>query len=502
MNNLRLKLVLEAIDKLSTPIKKMSERYKASIKSMQDVTQKLSERLNKVGDSMKGVGGKMSMFVSTPILGIGALSLRTAAQVDELTFSLSGMAGGMGNARNLMRELEALADRSGKSMESMSAAAGTLMAAGYKGGNLTEQMRRITEISTGSQIELEQLAEVINKVRMEGRLEKGEIELMQKSAIPIIETLAEVLGKSRAQIIKMAEDGKITTRDLERAFGRMTAAGGVYYNKMEERSQNLFGQVKSFHFNVSRIMGELGREISDQFDIAGKLKAATDAMRWLADAFLALPKPVKGTIVSIGLVLAVAGPLLMVLGQITIGIAGTIFMLGKMAPVIVPLLGLLKALSIALLTTPFGWFILGATIFATMAVVIYKKWGKIKEFFTDIWAGIKQSFADGVAWIMEKLQPLLKAIEIVKHGFGKIKGLATDNPVTRFVQENTGPSRPDAPTSAYTVPTASGTTQKVDTGGTLRIQIDSPTPARVVESRPNDRRMEYASDTGLLMGTP
>lgn len=502
MNNLRLKLVLEAIDKLSAPIKKMSERYKASIKSMQDVTQKLSERLNKVGDSMKGVGGKMSMFVSTPILGIGALSLRTAAQVDELTFSLSGMAGGMGNARNLMRELEVLADRSGKSMESMTAAAGTLMAAGYKGGNLTEQMRRITEISTGSKIELEQLAEVINKVRSEGKLEKGEIELMQKSSIPIIETLAEVLGKSRGQIIKLAEEGKITTKDLERAFGRMTTAGGVYYNKMEERSHNLFGQINSFKFNFNRIMGELGRDISDQFDIAGKLKMATDAMRGLADAFIAMPKWAKGTIVSVAMIVAIMGPLLMVLGQVTIGIAGTVFMLGKMAPVIVPLLGMLKALTIGLLTTPFGWFVLGAAAVAGAALLIYKNWGKITDFFAGIWAVNKKIFNDGVAWIMEKLQPLLKAIEVVKQGFGKIKGLATDNPVTRFVRENGGPARAPAPTSAYTVPTASGATQKVDAGGTLRIQIDSPTPARVVESRPNDRRMEYASDTGLLMGAP
>lgn len=506
MSDLRLKLVLEAIDKMTSPMRKMSEGFNASIKKMQDATKKLSDQMNKVGKSMRDIGGKMSLYVSTPIMGLGVLSLKSAANVETLTLSLSGLAGGLGNAKVLMRELMVLADRSGKSLESVTTAASILMAAGYKGNNLTEQMRRITEISTGSKIELEQLAEAIAKIRSEGKLEKGEIELLQKSSIPIIETLAEVLGKPRSAIVKMAEEGKIAAKDVERALGRMTTAGGIYYNKMAERGSSINGLLEGFRFNMFRIMSDLGFEIAAEFDIAGKLKFLTDATRGLADGFMGLPKPVKQLIVYGGLLLAIAGPLIMIIGQMTIGIAGMIWAFGVLSPAIIPVLGLLKMLTIGLLTTPFGWFILGATALATVVFLIIKNWGKIKAFFADIWGGIKQSFANGVAAVMDMLQPLLNVIATIKGGLGKIGTAMTDNPVTRFVRETAGPagSASTAQGSGYVVPVApgAGAAQRVDAGGTLRIKIDSEGRARVVESRPNDRRMDYTADTGLLMGTP
>ncbi|SMF82303.1 hypothetical protein SAMN05428998_1591, partial [Tistlia consotensis USBA 355] len=44
--------------------------------------------------------------------------------------------------------------------------------------------------------------------------------------------------------------------------------------------------------------------------------------------------------------------------------------------------------------------------------------------------------------------------------------------------------------------------QRVDTGGTLNIRIDSDGRPRVTEARPNDRRSDWAIDTGLVMAMP
>lgn len=501
MSNLRLKLTLDFNDKMSTPMQKLTASFNASVKKMQETMKKFSDQLNKLGDRMTGIGKKMSLYVSTPIMGLGLLSVKTAGDVDALAISLSGMAGGLQTAKNLLNELAPYADRSGQSLESVANAAGMLMAAGYKGNNLTEQIRRLTTVAAGSKIELEQLAEEVGKVRANGKLEKGQIELFQKGQIPIIETLADVLGKTRAQVIKLAEEGKITAKDMERAFGRMTSEGGVYFKTLEEQAQSIPGLMKSLRFNVSRILDGLGSDIAKEFDIAGKIKMATDAVRWMADVFLKLPAPVKSGIVYFGLFAALMGPLLIGIGQITIGIAGTMLIFAKLAPVLVGATLVIKALGITLLTTPLGWFIMAVTAIAGAAYLVIKNWTKVKAFFSDIWTSIKQTFANGVEAVMNYLAPLINAIKVVREGFGKIGTMMANNPVTRFVRNNvSGEPSPASFSSASPVAAAVATAQKVDAGGTLRIKIDSEGQARVTESRPNDSRMDYKSDTGLLMG--
>ena len=502
MSNLRLKAILQLDDQMSASARKVAEKFTASVKKMQETCKRLSDQLNKVGDKMSSLGKNMSLYVSTPIMGLGLLSIKTASDVEGLALSLSGMTGGLANAKKLLNELAPYADRSGKSLESVANAAGMLMAAGYKGENLTEQIRRLTTVAAGSKIELEQLAEEVGKVRANGKLEKGQIELFQKGQIPIIETLAEVLGKNRAQVVKLAEEGKITAKDMERAFGRMTSEGGVYFKTLEEQTETIPGLMKSFRFNVTRVLDGLGSDIAKEFDIAGKIKMAIGVIRGLANAFLNLPAPIKSGIVYFGLFLALAGPLLVVIGQITIGIAGTMLIFAKLAPILVAATMAIKALGMALLTTPVGWFVLAVSAIAGAAFLIFKNWSKIKEFFSGIWTSIKQAFSNGVKAVMNYLAPLINAIKLVQKGFGKVGEFVTNNPIIRFVRNN-GSSTPSAGngSAASMVAAPSGMpAQKIDAGGTLRIKIDSEGQARVTDSRPNDRRMDITTDTGLLMG--
>ncbi|SNS34728.1 hypothetical protein SAMN06265365_15128, partial [Tistlia consotensis] len=57
-----------------------------------------------------------------------------------------------------------------------------------------------------------------------------------------------------------------------------------------------------------------------------------------------------------------------------------------------------------------------------------------------------------------------------------------------------------APAGAAAVPLAGP--QRVDTGGTLNIRIDSDGRPHVTEARPNDRSSNWSIDTGLVMGMP
>jgi len=49
-------------------------------------------------------------------------------------------------------------------------------------------------------------------------------------------------------------------------------------------------------------------------------------------------------------------------------------------------------------------------------------WERVKLNFSEIWEGIKDIFNGAIAWMMEKLQPLLNAIAAVRDGFKSVTG--------------------------------------------------------------------------------
>jgi len=57
----------------------------------------------------------------------------------------------------------------------------------------------------------------------------------------------------------------------------------------------------------------------------------------------------------------------------------------------------------ALATTPIGWFLGAIALLAGAAFLIYRNWGAISEFFTNLWAKIVADFEEAIDWIMSRI---------------------------------------------------------------------------------------------------
>lgn len=68
--------------------------------------------------------------------------------------------------------------------------------------------------------------------------------------------------------------------------------------------------------------------------------------------------------------------------------------------------------------------ILIITAIATAAMLIYKYWEPIKKFFVELWAKIKQVFTDGFNWFMNL--PFMKPIKMIIDNWDKIKAYFSD----------------------------------------------------------------------------
>lgn len=113
----------------------------------------------------------------------------------------------------------------------------------------------------------------------------------------------------------------------------------------------------------------------------------------LSEKWRELSPETQGFILKMAGVVAVIGPALTIIGQMTIGIGGLITVLPKLIGGFTGVIGAFGKLASALMTNP--WTLVAAAAIAAI-VLIVKNWDSIKEFFSKLWEGIKN--AASVAW--------------------------------------------------------------------------------------------------------
>jgi TP901 family phage tail tape measure protein len=94
------------------------------------------------------------------------------------------------------------------------------------------------------------------------------------------------------------------------------------------------------------------------------------------------------------------------------GLVAVVGLLGLVLPAVIT--------GFTILAGPVGIVIGVIGLLTAATVILVKKWDKIKAFFRDTWEGIRMIFRNAIDWIMNKLQPLIDAVNTVKRVGSKI----------------------------------------------------------------------------------
>lgn len=555
MNALNLKLIMEVVDKITSPIRGITARFQSMMKSMSASVGQLAERMDKIGKKTAEIGGFLTSRLTLPIVGAGALSVRAAGQVEDLVAQFEHLAGGTDKAAVFVKSLQGYIDKFG--LGEVEAAANKLRMAGYGLDEIRSRMGFLGDVAAGSRSSIAALTEQYLALRKAGKVSDGDLDALKNANIPIVQELAKQLGRTDQQIINMAAHGKITFEQYRSAMVGLTQQGGEFYNAMEKQGKRINGFVKEISNSLKMEFAALGSELWEKLNIADKLTSIKEAIRGLITGFLALPDGVKSTITWFVLIAAAIGPVVMVVGQITVGIAGLLFVLAKLPlafagiiSAVTSAIKLFKTLTLLMTANPFGLIILGITALVAAGYMLVKHWDSVKAFFGKLWEGMKAIFTAGLNIVLTLLQPFTFLPSLLIENWGGITGffsglwdgisgafkagvnvvLGIIQPVIDVVKwlidglgkigrivgsrinqgwehlkegeqsaasadpvHNTMPGRGGASRTQVAVAPAMSRpgATKVDAGGTIRIQIDQNNRARVVETKSNDSRVQF-----------
>lgn len=117
-----------------------------------------------------------------------------------------------------------------------------LTAYGIKVDDIIPTLDKLGNVSAGvGKDKLPQLILAFGQVSAKGKLAGQELLQFTNTGVPLVATLAEMKNVSKEMIYELTSKGLITFKDVENAFARMTAEGGMYNGLMDQLSGTLSG---------------------------------------------------------------------------------------------------------------------------------------------------------------------------------------------------------------------------------------------------------------------
>jgi hypothetical protein len=275
-------------------------------KQNEDATKKMADDWKSFGEKVQKVGAEMTKFVTLPILGMGAASIKLASDLEETNNKVSVAFG---------KSASIIEDWSETSIEKMGMAAQTAKDSAALYGDMATGMGFTQSAAADMSIGLTQLAADMASFK------NVQIEVAQTALAGVFTGETESLKRLGIVMTQANLDQFAMAQGINKTCQEMTQAELVnlryqYILSVTGNAQGDFARTSGGAANQMRMAKEQAKELGAKFGQV-LLPAAISVLQWvnkLLKSFIAMPDSQKKTIVTIALLVAAIGPAIKIFG--------------------------------------------------------------------------------------------------------------------------------------------------------------------------------------------
>lgn len=254
-----------------------------ALREFQRLNNKVDEGKKKatsLGDALDKLAAPSAVMASA-IAGAGVAAIKFAGNLEQTQLALEVLLGDAAKASQIKDEWTQLAAATPFNSEDIDAAGKKLLAFDIEANKVTETLRRIGDISAATGSSISDIADIYGKAKVQGRLFAEDINQFQGRGIPVLQSLAKVLGVAETEVRDLVSEGKVGFPELEQAFNLMTGEGGKFNGMMEKLSTSTLGKFNTMMDNAQLTLASFGEIL---------LPVANDAM----DAISGILEEIQG----------------------------------------------------------------------------------------------------------------------------------------------------------------------------------------------------------------
>jgi tape measure domain-containing protein len=288
----------------------LQQRIDRGVIELQNRLRSLSRELSEYGRSIAKVGAVIATSFGAALASL-AIPVKVASDIQTVSAQFKALTGNAANAAKTINELRTFAAQTPYMFQGLADETRTLMIYGIAASQATRDIRLIAEVAGGSQVKLERLSLAFGQVASRGKLMATEVRQFNESGFNPLQELAEMTGKSMAQLTDEMSKGLISFDQVRQAFKFATSEGGRFFGLLKEASQTVNGLMTTLSDNIKIAIEPIGQELLPLIETV--LRELNKAVGGLAKWIKANTKLVY-TLIQVGAAGAIAGASIAAIG--------------------------------------------------------------------------------------------------------------------------------------------------------------------------------------------
>lgn len=209
------------------------------------------------------------------IAGIGAASVKAAADMEQTRKAFTTLLKDATLAKDFLAELETFAANTPFELPGLLQASKKMLAFGFTAQQVIPVLTAVGDSAAAlgmGQDGIDRLTIAIGQMQAKGKVSAEEMLQLAEAGVPAWQMLADAMGTSIPQAMKMAEKGTIDSATGIQAIisGMNSKFGGM----MQEQSSTINGMLSNIQDSIGQTMVVIGDEITEGLNLKPALKEA------------------------------------------------------------------------------------------------------------------------------------------------------------------------------------------------------------------------------------
>lgn len=254
-----LKPESKEVQNLVQKYKELEEQTNKAEASEQGLFGVIGKLKNEIG-SLAAVAAAVKVDKTVADLAKSSLDVNNSFQKikDDFGIMLGDVEAGIG----LFNELQEFNFWTPFDIEQTSQAAKVLVSAKVPLKDLTDYLTRFGDIAQGDAQKFQSYINAFSKASAKGKADMEVLNVYTDQGVQILDALGQQLGKTSAEIVKMASEGKISFQDLDDALNALASEGGLYYGTLEKAAMRLDAVQAGLQESVKSLKASFGEMLA------------------------------------------------------------------------------------------------------------------------------------------------------------------------------------------------------------------------------------------------
>jgi tape measure domain-containing protein len=205
-------------------------------------------------------------FLTNPYVmigaGLGAIT-KLGAEAEQTSVAFTTLVGSETKAKDMLAEITQYANATPFGKMDLVNNARTMLNFGVATGKVIPLLKELGDISGGNKEHMQALSLVLGQASAAGHLMGQDLMQFNSAGWNPLQDLAEISGKSMAEVKEKMSKGQITFEDITKAMQHATSEGGRFYGMMDAQSKTVSGKFSTLKDTITSNVTDMFKKIKE-----------------------------------------------------------------------------------------------------------------------------------------------------------------------------------------------------------------------------------------------